>query len=104
MAIASKNDDELVRQALTEHSGVRLGIDDFAVIVANWDPKPGNVAGIAQALNIGVDSLVFVDDNASGGGRCVPRIRRSAPSRPIPTTRHGPFRPYYAMASSPPFG
>ncbi|WP_100480612.1 HAD-IIIC family phosphatase [Mycobacteroides abscessus] len=68
LAIASKNDDELVRQALTEHSGVRLGIDDFAVIVANWDPKPGNVAGIAQALNIGVDSLVFVDDNASERG------------------------------------
>lgn len=92
LAIASKNDDELVRQALTEHSGVRLGIDDFAVIVANWDPKPGNVAGIAQALNIGVDSLVFVDDNASERGSvraAHPQVRTVAadpddPARTVP--------------------
>ncbi|GAB5905390.1 haloacid dehalogenase [Mycobacteroides chelonae] len=100
LAIASKNDDDFVRQALAEHPGIRLGAEDFAVIVANWDPKPGNVAGIAQTLNIGMDSLVFVDDNASERGSvraAHPQLRTVAadpddPARTVPALlRDGVF-------------
>ncbi len=36
--------------------------EDFAAFVANWEPKPANVARIAATLNLGLDSLVFLDD------------------------------------------
>ena len=36
---------------------------DFAAIETNWEPKHQNLARIAQSLNIGTDSLVFLDDN-----------------------------------------
>jgi FkbH-like protein len=40
-----------------------LKLDDFSVFKANWDPKPENIAAIAAELNIGLESIVFVDDN-----------------------------------------
>ena len=42
---------------------MRLKLDDIALFIANWEPKPHNIRRIAQELGIGVDSLVFVDDN-----------------------------------------
>ena len=46
-----------------EHPEGILRQDDFIVIKANWLPKSQNLAEIAAALNIGIDSIVFVDDN-----------------------------------------
>ena len=40
-----------------------LKLDDISVFVANWSPKTENLREIARKLNIGIDSLVFVDDN-----------------------------------------
>src|SRR5262249_57079526 len=37
--------------------------EDFVSFKANWDPKPDNIKQIARELNIGLDALVFVDDN-----------------------------------------
>ena len=37
--------------------------DDIACFVANFDDKASNIRKIAEALNVGLDSLVFVDDN-----------------------------------------
>lgn len=100
LAVASKNDDETVRSALRDHPGVRLGEQDFAAIAANWDPKPGNVAGIAKTLNIGLDSLVFLDDNPSERGAvraAHPQVRTVAanpddPSASVPALlRDGAF-------------
>ncbi|ADG99439.1 FkbH like protein [Segniliparus rotundus DSM 44985] len=88
LAVASKNDDEAARAALTEHPGVRLNVADFAVIAANWDPKPGNVAGIAETLNIGLDSLVFLDDNPSERGAvraALPQVRTIAANADDPS-------------------
>jgi FkbH-like protein len=63
LALASKNDEALVRQALDTHPEMLLHTADFACLRANWEPKPGNLRAIAAALNIGLDALVFVDDN-----------------------------------------
>lgn len=62
LAVCSKNDDRNAREGFTHPDSV-LSISDFAEFRANWDPKHENVLAIARALNIGVDSLVFVDDN-----------------------------------------
>ena len=63
LAVCSKNDDENAREALTHPDGV-LRIDDFSLFRANWKPKHENLREIASGLNIDLDSIVFVDDNA----------------------------------------
>ncbi len=63
LAIASKNDEQTVLHMLDTHPEMLLKRGDFACICANWNAKPGNLRTIASTLNIGLDSLVFIDDN-----------------------------------------
>ena len=63
LAIASKNDDALVKEALARHPEMVLRAGDFAAIEAHWEPKPESLRRIAAALHIGLDALVFLDDN-----------------------------------------
>ncbi len=60
--INSKNDLENAIAGLNHPDGI-LKPEDFIVIKANWQPKSNNMQEIADELNIGVDSLVFIDDN-----------------------------------------
>lgn len=60
--VCSKNEAENAMAGLSHRDGF-LKPEDFTVIRANWDPKDQNTQQIAQELNIGLDSLVFVDDN-----------------------------------------
>lgn len=64
VAAVSKNDHARVAEALLKHPGMVLREDDFVRVVANWGPKHENLRGLAEALNIGVDSFVFVDDSS----------------------------------------
>ena len=63
LAVCSKNNEADAREPFERHPEMRLKFDDFAVFIANWEPKPDNLRRIAQTLNIGLDALVFVDDN-----------------------------------------
>ncbi|MFF7656644.1 HAD-IIIC family phosphatase [Streptomyces sp. NPDC007983] len=63
VAAVSKNEAESVRTVLREHPRMTLREDDFVRIIANWLPKHENIVRLAQDLNLGVDSLVFVDDS-----------------------------------------
>ena len=63
LAVCSKNDDAIARRAFNENPNMTLKASDFAAFVANWEDKPANLRRIARELNIGLDSLVFVDDN-----------------------------------------
>ncbi len=63
LAISSKNTDEVARQVFREHPDMLLREDHIAVFQANWDDKASNLIAIADALSIGLDALVFVDDN-----------------------------------------
>lgn len=60
--VNSKNEEENALSGLNHPDGV-LKPEDFIVIKANWDNKDKNIVDIANELNIGTDSLVFVDDN-----------------------------------------
>jgi HAD superfamily phosphatase (TIGR01681 family) len=64
LAVCSKNDDEIARQPFRHHPEMILREEHFAVFQANWDPKPDNLRRIAERLQIGIDSLVMVDDSA----------------------------------------
>jgi FkbH-like protein len=62
LAINSKNDLDLVEEVLRTHPGMALSRDDFLAVRANWRDKATNLREIAAQLNIGLDSMVFVDD------------------------------------------
>jgi FkbH-like protein len=63
LAISSKNDEANAKEPFEKHPDMRLSLSDIAVFRANWNNKAENISDIARILNIGLDSLVFVDDN-----------------------------------------
>jgi FkbH-like protein len=63
LAICSKNNIEDVDEVFNQRSEMVLKKDDFSAIQVNWDYKYLNIQKIAAELNIGIDSMVFVDDN-----------------------------------------
>jgi FkbH-like protein len=63
LAVCSKNNEADALSVFREHPESVLRESDFAVLLANWEPKPDNLRRVATMLNIGLDSLVFVDDN-----------------------------------------
>ncbi len=63
LAVCSKNEDDAARLPFREHPEMLLREDHIAVFQANWTDKAANLKAIAETLNIGVDALVFLDDN-----------------------------------------
>jgi len=63
LAVCSKNDEDKAKDPFINHPDMVLKLEDFAIFVANWEPKPENIKLIRKTLNIGMDSLVFIDDN-----------------------------------------
>ncbi|MBL8291790.1 MAG: HAD family hydrolase [Bryobacterales bacterium] len=63
LAIASKNNHDDAMQALDEHPAMLLRSKFFAAMRINWNDKAQSLREIAAELNLGVDSLAFVDDN-----------------------------------------
>jgi len=63
LAVVSKNNLEDALEGISSHPAMLLRENDFAAIRANWEPKPTNLESIANELNIGLDSFVFIDDN-----------------------------------------
>ena len=62
LAVCSKNDPENAKEGFSHPDSV-LKLEDFSAFKANWNPKPENIREIAAELNVGLDSVVFVDDN-----------------------------------------
>jgi len=62
LAVCSKNDIENAKEGFSHPDSI-LKLDDFGAFKADWNPKPENIRAIAAQLNIGLDSIVFVDDN-----------------------------------------
>ncbi len=64
LAVSSKNDLDNAELGF-DHPDSILKVDDFTSFKANWEPKNINISNIAKEINIGTDSLVFIDDNPS---------------------------------------
>ena len=62
LAVCSKNNEDVARSGFLHPDSI-LKQEHFSAFLANWEPKHENILQIAKALNLGVDSLVFVDDN-----------------------------------------
>ncbi|HUI21390.1 MAG TPA: HAD-IIIC family phosphatase [Methylocella sp.] len=80
LAICSKNDPAIAEAAFQKHPEMLLRQPDIAAFLANWDDKTKNLKAIAARLNIGIDSLVFVDDNPVERAR----VRQSLPMIAVP--------------------
>lgn len=63
ICVASKNNEETAKEPFEKHPDMILNLDDIAVFQANWETKVDNIRTIQGILNIGFDSMVFLDDN-----------------------------------------
>ena len=63
ICVASKNNEETAKEPFEKHPDMILKLDDIAVFQANWGTKVDNIRTIQGILNIGFDSMVFLDDN-----------------------------------------
>jgi FkbH-like protein len=63
LAINSKNNIADVEEVFTKNSMMHLKLEDFVVIRANWLNKVDNLKSIAEELNLGLESMVFIDDS-----------------------------------------
>ena len=63
ICVASKNNEGIAKEPFEKHPDMVLKLEDIAVFQANWETKVDNIRTIQQILNIGFDSMVFLDDN-----------------------------------------
>ena len=63
LAIASKNNMNDVIEVFEKHTDFILKMDDFSSVQVHWDDKAKSIKRISNELNIGLDSIVFFDDN-----------------------------------------
>lgn len=80
LAVCSRNEESVARRPFRENPEMLLKEDDFAVFIANWGNKADNVKRVAETLGIGLDSLVFLDDDAFEREL----VRRSHPAVAVP--------------------
>ena len=63
LTVCSKNEEATAKEPFEKHPEMVLRPEDFSMFVANWENKAANIRRIQQTLNIGMDSMVFLDDN-----------------------------------------
>ena len=80
LAVSSKNTDEVARQPFQRHPEMLLKLDHIAVFQANWNDKATNIQAIAEELSLGLDAMVFLDDNPVERGL----VRKLLPQVAVP--------------------
>jgi len=90
LAVSSKNTDEVARGPFEKHPEMLLKLEHIAVFQANWNDKATNIQAIAQELSLGLDAMVFLDDNPVERGL----VRKLLPQVAVPELPEEPA--YYA--------
>jgi FkbH-like protein len=90
LAVSSKNTDEVAREPFEKHPEMLLKLDHIAVFQANWNDKATNIQAIAEELSLGLDAMVFLDDNPVERGL----VRKLLPQMAVPELPEEPD--YYA--------
>jgi FkbH-like protein len=80
LAVSSKNSDEVARAPFEQHPEMLLKLEHIAVFQANWNDKATNIQAIAEELSLGLDSIVFLDDNPAERGL----VRKLLPQVAVP--------------------
>lgn len=63
LAVCSKNNEDTAKEPFEKNEEMILRLSDISIFVANWEDKASNIRMIQESLNIGMDSIVFIDDN-----------------------------------------
>lgn len=84
LAVCSKNDLDVAKKGF-ELPDSLLKYDDFTAFIANWEPKSVNIKRIAAEIGIGLDSLVFIDDNPMERNL----VREAVPEVTVPEVLEG---------------
>jgi FkbH-like protein len=92
LAIASKNDESVALEAIDSHPEMVLKRDDFVAWRINWADKATNIAEMVAALNLGLQSVVLIDDNPHERAR----VREALPEVLVPEWPADPA--YYSRA------
>ena len=96
LAVSSKNTDEVARTPFRQHPEMRLTESHIAVFQANWNDKASNLEAIAKTLDIGIDSLVFLDDNPVERSQ----VRKALPQVAVPELPQNPaYYPWILLAA-----
>jgi FkbH-like protein len=90
LAVSSKNTDEIAREPFLKHPEMLLKLDHIAVFQANWNDKATNIQAIAEELTLGLDAMVFLDDNPVERGL----VRKLLPQVAVPELPEEPA--YYS--------
>jgi len=96
LAVCSKNDEANALEPFLKHPDMVLQREQIACFVANWSDKATNLRYIAKTLNIGLDSLVFADDNPVERAL----IRRELPMIAVPELAEDPALYVQTIASA----
>ena len=80
LAIASKNEESVALEAIRQHPEMVLKLDDFAAWRINWQDKAQNILELLAELNLGIESVVFIDDNPVERAR----VREALPDVLVP--------------------
>ena len=86
LAVSSKNDDKIARKPFREHPDMLLKEEHIAVFQANWTDKASNIKAIAKTLSLGLESMVFLDDNPAERMQ----VRRELPDVAVPELPDNP--------------
>jgi FkbH-like protein len=86
LAVCSKNYEHVAKEPFERHPDMVLRLDDIAVFVANWGNKVDNIRYIQSVLNVGFDSIVYLDD--SPFERTM--VREAIPSLTVPDLPEDP--------------
>ncbi len=95
LAISSKNSDSVARAPFMQHPEMLLKLEDIAVFQANWNDKASNIQAIADELHLGLDSIVFLDDNPAERGL----VRTLLPEVAVPELPEDPSGYARALAA-----
>lgn len=86
LCVSSKNDETIALDAFRNHPEMILKEDDIVAFRVNWEDKAANIKAIADAINLGLDSFVFLDDNPAERKR----VRDALPSVAVPELPEDP--------------
>lgn len=80
LALASKNDPTVALDAIDRHPEMILKRDDFAAWRINWYDKAQNIMDLVSELNLGLQSVVFIDDSPAERDR----VKQALPDVLVP--------------------
>ncbi|MCG8467122.1 MAG: HAD-IIIC family phosphatase [Gemmatimonadetes bacterium] len=94
LGIASKNQERTALEAIERHPEMVLSHEDFAAWRINWDDKARNIAELTEELNLGLGSVVFIDDSPAERAR----VREALPEVLVPEWPSSPAKYATALA------